>query len=536
MTPQRRSPGPSPAAILLFPSLLLAMTAAAAEVGASAGSDDVVGIAYLPGLLTDGRFAPLPMTPTIAPQRTAPTTPTRSPAPSPTPPPPAEAAPAHFVSSSATGTGDGSFDAPWSLQQALSQPASLKPGDIVWLRGGTYTGTHITDPSLGRISFACGTHGTAANPIVFRNHNDERVTIDGEGNEVALFVQNCSHTWFWGLEVMSSAPVRTPSRSYIYVTAPDMKFINMILHDMGDGIDLWTTATDAELYGSLVYHNGWDEPNGGHGHGIYTQNKAPSVKKIHDNIFFSQYGMNIRVWSTNQFVDNYSFEGNIAFNGGSLSEYASRKFNFFVVSNNPRAPTRNLVVRDNYTYAGNTTTTPPCNAFGPNYGAVDMRLEDNHLLGQLRVTGPYTNAVIAQNTILGGTALPFITGTGFRLEDYPDNVYAQDVPTTGAQAFVRPNTYEPGRSHVAIYNWGGAAAVDVDAMALGLRPGDAYEIIHAMDYYGDRIARTYTGGGTIAVPMTGHTFAQAIGSTKAPVSQFPQFGAFVIRRISRRGP
>ena len=531
IAPQNRMLSPSPIAILIS-VLLLAPAAPGAEAGVSVGTDDgVVGIAYLPGVLNAGRFAAYPTPPTAP---TTPPLPTPPPTPQPTQPP-GEARPAHYVSTTATGSGDGSLNAPWTLQQALGQPAALKPGDVVWLRGGTYSGTHITDPSLGRISFTCGTHGTATDPIVFRNHNDERVTIDGEGNQVALFVQNCSHTWFWGLEVMSSAPVRTPSRSYIYCTAPDVKFINMILHDMADGIDLWTPATDAELYGSLVYHNGWDEPNGGHGHGIYTQNKAPSVKKIHDNIFFSQYGMNIRVWSTNQFVDNFEFEGNIAFNGGSLSENASRKFNFFVVGNNPKAPTRNLVVRHNYTYAGNTTTTPACNAFGPNYGAVDMRLEDNHLLGQLRVTGPYTNAVIVHNTILGGTALPFITGTGFRLEDYPDNVYAQDVPTAGVEVFVRPNKYEPGRAHVAIYNWSGADAVDVDATALGLRPGDRYEIIHAMDYFDDRITRTYDGGGTIAVPMTGHTFAQAIGSTKAPVSQLPLFGAFVIRRVPSPG-
>ncbi|MFN8423935.1 MAG: hypothetical protein U0470_11345 [Anaerolineae bacterium] len=513
MAPRNRPIRRSPAALLVL-ALLLAPTAAGAEsVGRADGGDDVVGTTYLPGLPNAGRFAS-PPTPPPTPKPT-PTTAT----------PPAEAAPGHYVSSSATGSGDGSFDAPWTLQQALGQPAALKPGDIVWVRGGTYTGTFAADPSLGRISFSCGTNGTAAAPIVFRNYLDERVTIDGAANEVALFVQNCSHTWFWGLEVMSSAPVRTPSRAYIYCTAPNVKFINMILHDLADGIDLWTTATDAELYGSIIYHNGWDETNGGHGHGIYTQNKMPSVKKIDDNIFFSQYGMNIRAWSTNQFVDNFEFEGNIAFNGGSLSEYASRKFNFFVVGNNPKAPTRNLVARHNYTFAGNTTTTPACNAFGPNYGAVDMRLEDNHLLGQLRVTGPYTNAVIARNTILGGTALPFITGTGFRPEDYPDNVYAQDVPTTGAEVFVRPNRYEPGRANVAIYNWGGADAVNVDAGALGLSPGDRYEIIHAMDYYNDRLVRTYDGGGTIAVPMTGHTFAQAIGSTKAPVSQFPRFGA-----------
>ena len=231
---------------------LLAVAAVGADVRAGVGSDDgVVGIAYLPGLLNTDRFALLPPPPTAPPTTPGQGTPTSQPTqptqppPDPTPLPPDGSAPALYVSPTATGTGDGSFDAPWTLQQALSQPAALDPGDIVWLRGGTYTGTAFSDPSLGRVSFTCGTRGTAEAPIVFRNHRDERVTIDGEGNEVALFVQNCSHTWFWGLEVMSSAPVRTPSRAYIYVTAPDVKFINMILHDLADGIDLWTAATDA---------------------------------------------------------------------------------------------------------------------------------------------------------------------------------------------------------------------------------------------------------------------------------------------------
>ncbi|MEO8082926.1 MAG: hypothetical protein ABI780_03830, partial [Ardenticatenales bacterium] len=457
--------------------------------------------------------------------------PSPMPSPAPTLRPPDEAAPSHYVSPAASGAGDGSIDAPWTLQQALGQPAALKAGDVVWLRGGTYTGLFAADPSLGRISFSCGTHGTADAPIVFRAYRDERATIDGAGNEIALFVQNCSFTWFWGLEVMSSAPVRTPSRSFIYVTAPNVRFINMILHDLADGIDLWTAATDAELYGSIIYHNGWDQPDGGHGHGIYTQNKMPSVKKIEDNIFFGQYGYNVKVWSTNQYIDNYDLEGNIAFNGGSLSENASRKFNFFVVGNNPKAPARNVVVRRNYTYAGRTTTTPACNAFGPNYGVVDMRLEDNYLLGQFRVGGPYTNTTVTGNTILGGTVLPFITGPGFAMADYPDNVYAQDVPTDGLDYFVQPNRYEPGRANIAIYNWGGADSVDIRVTDLGLAPGDRYALINAMDYFNDIITRTYSGGDTISVPMTGHTFAQAIGSTKEPVSQFPLFGAFVIRRV-----
>ena len=506
---------------------------------ASGSDEDVAGRILLPSLLRTGAFfvgpaaSPSPAASSVPGASASPTAvehPESTPTPSPRPP--FVPAAAFFVAAAASGNGDGSFQRPWTLQQALSQPAALKPGGLVWLRGGTYAATWKSDPSLGRISYTCGTHGRADAPIVFRNYGDERVTIDGEANEVVLFAQDCSFTWFWGLEVMSSAPVRTPSRSYIYGTAPDLKFINMFLHDMADGIDLWTTATNAELYGSLVYHNGWDETNGGHGHGIYTQNKT-GVKRIQDNIFFSQYGYNVKVWSTNQFVDNFVLEGNILFNGGSLSEYASRKFNFFVVGNNPAAPARNLVVRRNYTYAGDTTTTPACNAFGPNYGVTDMVLEDNYLLGQFRVGGPYVNCSVRRNHVLGGTALGFITGTGFDMADYPDNVYAQEVPTSGADVFVLPNVYEAGRANVAIYNWGDADTVDVAADKLGLATGDRYQLIHAMDPINDIITRIYDGSGTIAVSMAGHSFAQAIGSSKSPVSQFPRFGAFVVRRVGR---
>jgi hypothetical protein len=53
-----------------------------------------------------------------------------------------------------------------------------------------------------------------------------------------------------------------------------------------------------------------------------------------------------------------------------------------------------------------------------------------------------------------------------------------------------------------------------------------------MDYYNDIITSEYTASGTIEVPMTDHTFAQAIGSSKPPVSQFPKFGVFIIRKVN----
>src|SRR5438309_1624314 len=46
-----------------------------------------------------------------------------------------------YVSPSGTAGGDGSLANPWDLQTALWGPATVKPGDCIWLRGGTYTGS-----------------------------------------------------------------------------------------------------------------------------------------------------------------------------------------------------------------------------------------------------------------------------------------------------------------------------------------------------------------------------------------------------------
>lgn len=444
----------------------------------------------------------------------------------------------YFVSSTAVNGGNGSFLNPWKLQTALNHPAALLPGDTVWMRGGTYSATEMVDASLGAISFICKTNGTAAAPIIFRNYNNERATIDGLNNQIALFVGNCSYTWFWGLEVMSSATVRTPNRAFIYCTAPNMKFINMDLHDMADGIDLWNAAKSAELYGCLIYHNGWDEATGGHGHGIYTQNDTTNTRLIHNNIFFSSYGYNVKLWSTNQGIDNYDLQNNIVFNGGSCSQATeSRMHNFFIVNNNPSRLTKNLVMKHNYTYAGTTISVKGlCNNIGANYGSINMTLDSNYFLGQLRLTAPFYGFSAIGNKVYGGTALQYISAFGtIDWSLWQDTESSQDVPATGLEYFVLPNKYEPGRANIAIYNWSEAPSVSINVSTAGLVAGDKYELVHAMDYYHDIIPGTYPADGNITVPMTGHSFAQAIGGALAPVSQFPKFGAFVLRKVADSG-
>ena len=43
-----------------------------------------------------------------------------------------------YVSPSGSSGGNGSITSPWDLTTAFAGPSTVKPGDTVWLRAGTY--------------------------------------------------------------------------------------------------------------------------------------------------------------------------------------------------------------------------------------------------------------------------------------------------------------------------------------------------------------------------------------------------------------
>src|SRR5436305_15174765 len=97
-----------------------------------------------------------------------------------------------FVSTSGSPSGDGSLGKPWDLATALAGPASVLPGDTIWLRGGTYRG-----------AFTSKLAGTATAPITVRQFRNERATIDGGANGPVILSIEGQYAWFWGFEVMS---------------------------------------------------------------------------------------------------------------------------------------------------------------------------------------------------------------------------------------------------------------------------------------------------------------------------------------------
>src|SRR5207244_11983656 len=94
--------------------------------------------------------------------------------------------------------------------------------------------------------------------------------------------------------------------------------INLIVHDTNQAFGFWTPAIDSELYGNIVYFNGWDASDRGHGHGVYAQNKS-GTKHIADNIIFDQFSHGIHIYTEGGFINGFDLSGNIVFNNGVVS-------------------------------------------------------------------------------------------------------------------------------------------------------------------------------------------------------------------------
>ena len=107
-----------------------------------------------------------------------------------------------IVSPSGLDSNAGTLESPWSLEKAI---ASVNPGDIVYLRGGSYNGYYTLTRG-----------GTSENArVTFRNYGGESPVIDGSSKKTDpanawdkskyLFQVYADYITFRGLEMMNSA-------------------------------------------------------------------------------------------------------------------------------------------------------------------------------------------------------------------------------------------------------------------------------------------------------------------------------------------
>jgi hypothetical protein len=312
-----------------------------------------------------------------------------------------------YVAPQGRPTGLGTLASPWDLATALAGGPSrntVLPGDTILVRGGTYAG-----------SFRCDLKGTEAAPIVVRNFAGERVILDNARfSTPSLHVPaNSRYVWIWGLELVNSDTSRlanvggnTPpiqrGRSVIPmdVMGANIKVINCIVRDGSNGIGVWNNTTlwgkakNAEVYGCLVFNNGWHAPDRGNGHGIYAQNSHsasdPSLLQIKETMIWNNFGYGLHAYSGNEAaVNNMLFEGVISFNNGSpVGSYRRaplRSPNIAAVSTHR---VQKITIRNCYLYH-------PSTALAEEYAASLLAGSENTL----------NTGLTLENSVLGGGGL-----------------------------------------------------------------------------------------------------------------------------------
>jgi hypothetical protein len=458
-----------------------------------------------------------------------------------------------YAAPSGSPSGNGSLANPWNLSTAIFFNYGLQPGDTIYLRQGRYVSP------LGYFNVNVG--GSATQPIVIRSYPGEVAVVEGG------FISTGANIWFWDLEVVGRLDQNRQQSlgmtAGFSLNGQASRVINCIIHDNLEGVELWSSAPGSEAYGNVIFNNGYESGLRGHGHGIYSQNTTGTMS-VQDNFLFHQYGWGFHAFATSTFVRGYHLAGNISFNNGVLVTGRPRNDNYLFdggvlmesirVEQNHSYHTpevnsgsnifsngdthRDLIFRRNI-FAGGAFQT----AKFSQWEDIDLRLNTFYNLAgaQVSLLTPDTSLPALyhwnQNAYFGNDLFRRQTSLTYNFSDWK-RVTGRDSLSTftagrpsGMWITVRPNKYERNRANIVIYNWGLAAAAQVDLTGV-LALGTNYEVRNAQDWNTGPILTGIYSGGAVTFPLTGLTAAPALGLNivNQPLSAAPEFAVFVIRQ------
>src|SRR5208282_393505 len=182
----------------------------------------------------------------------------------------------------------------------------------------------------------------------------------GPYDQYCLYMDSGGYVWFWDFELRGTnttrytsqtgsdpTPTQLPIPNSCQISAPGVKLINMVIHDCRGGVGWFAGATNAEAYGCLIYNNGWDAPDRGHGHALYVQNQN-GLMTMSDNIIFNQFGLGIHGYTVGRYLQHFLVENNAIFNNGAIGQYPDSNVGEQILFGNVTITDLNII--SNYIY------------------------------------------------------------------------------------------------------------------------------------------------------------------------------------------
>jgi len=411
-----------------------------------------------------------------------------------------------YISTTGTAGGTGAIDDPWDMATGFAKRATVQPGDTVYVRGGTYYYSNRSPDVKGYTITLVGTDG---NPITIRPYEDEIPKIDG-GIEGGRDVSNApAYLVIRDLEVFVSelAAGNRHSALGVYDLPPDLlnpwgginfnrgigiKVVNNYVHDNMQGISFWSEVV-GELYGNIVYHNGWTNTVAYGGHGIYSQNSTGQWKYYRNNIVMWNYNFNVQIYGGGSAViDDIWYEDNIAAYGapdrhheGDYSRTARTLIgglNDF--SNNNLYVTKSTNWHSNlqlgYAGHGGTYLTNTFNYICLGYiqkEAFDPDVSHDNFVWRELYSGGWT---------------------GILSPSGPDD--GAPIPST-PRISLEVNEYDSNRAHVTVFAANEEATADIDISGW-LQLSEGYQVKDPTDFHGDSIVEGMVTSSTITVPLS----------------------------------
>jgi hypothetical protein len=419
-------------------------------------------------------------------------------------------------------TNPGTIEAPWDIESALMNYTKVKAGETIYLRGGIYYHPDRTPNNKGYAFYLLGASGA---PITVRPYQNERVTIDGGLHthgaprhviirDLEIIVsENLTETRISNQAGSAPTDMNRPLGGFTLEAGTDIKIINCVVHANAGGFGFWQSVSgDSELYGNIIYDNGWIGPDRYHGPGIYGQNSSADWKYVRDNIIFDQYSFNMQLTGKTPEISRFHVEGNFFY---KTKPFSSR--DGVIIGSYASPLSYDGRVLDNVHYDSGLDV-------GHN-GGIDNAIVTGNTIVKADLVFNGANLEAHDNFLwkVGWLSPKIINGTvdGATRNDGNIDDVAVPIPTS-PMVFLKPNAYDANRAHLAIMNFQSATSVEVDASAF-LNSGDSYRLMNPADFYGEPVlAGDYTGG-TISVPVIGEFVAYILlkNGVEIPANQPP---------------